>query len=62
MAGAQPGAVVTMEVFVEQDIIPPVGIVLQDALAASMGYEIVHHRMELYVRKRQTKERRRRKS
>ena len=24
---------------------------LQDALAASMGYEIVHHRMELYVRK-----------
>ena len=24
---------------------------LQEALAASMGYEIVHHRMELYVRK-----------
>ncbi|MHA6324259.1 Fur family transcriptional regulator [Roseivivax sp. CAU 1753] len=24
---------------------------LQEALAASLGYEIVHHRMELYVRK-----------
>ncbi|MCX7889323.1 MAG: transcriptional repressor [Rhodobacteraceae bacterium] len=25
---------------------------LQDRIAAEMGYEIVHHRMELYVRKR----------
>ncbi|QFS83539.1 Ferric uptake regulation protein [Roseivivax sp. THAF40] len=28
---------------------------LQESLAASMGYEIVHHRMELYVRKARKK-------
>ena len=29
MAGAQPGAVVAMEVFIEQQIVPPVTIALK---------------------------------
>ena len=34
MAGAQPGAVVAVEVFVEQDVIAPVGIGLELLRAA----------------------------